>query len=119
MSDDYFQCGCNGSINCSACGGVCSTEDPDRLEDVFRKRRLAEEAEAKRGEPEPDDGDGDDGDDPPELPTIRVRRGVVATGHAAIELVLSNYPHPIVITPTAARRIAAKILKLTTEEDVG
>lgn len=45
---------CRGSVFCEACGGVCSTEDPDRLEDVFRKRRLAEEAEAKRGAPEPE-----------------------------------------------------------------
>lgn len=40
---------CRGSVYCVNCGGVCSTEDPDRLEEVFRKRRLAEEAEARRG----------------------------------------------------------------------
>lgn len=54
MSDDYFAAGCTGSAWCPNCGGACSTDAPEPYTLGLHQRRLLQEAEEMRGEPEPE-----------------------------------------------------------------
>lgn len=56
---------------------------------------------------------------PEVLPQIRVRRGETEDGAPAIMFILSDKEHPIVMSPTSARRLGLKLVEITKPEDVG